>query len=70
MDIYARKALSAIISSVWLPKDTVDSLIVSFNKLLMTHGFDLHSMNKLREVLKQNLKIYMSAEIKDMSTLP
>lgn len=70
MDIYARKALSAIISSVWLPKDTVDSLIVSFNKLLMTHRFDLHSMNKLREVLKQNLKIYMSAEIKDMSTLP
>lgn len=70
MDIYARKALSAIISSVWLPKEIVDSLTVSFNKLLMTRGFDLHSMNKLREGLKQNLKIYMSAEIKDMSTLP
>lgn len=57
MDIYARKALSAIISSVWLPNEIVDSLIVSFNKLLKTRGFDLHSMNKLREVLKQNPKI-------------
>lgn len=57
MDIYARKALSAIISSVWLPNEFVDSLIVSLNKLLKTCGFDLHSMNKLREVLKEKPKI-------------
>lgn len=57
MDIYARKALSAIISSVWLLNEIVDSLIVSFNNLLKTCGFDLHSMNKMRAVLKQNPKI-------------
>lgn len=58
MDIYAKKALSAIISSVWLPNEIVDALIVSFNELLKTCGSDLQSVNKLREVLKQNPKIY------------
>lgn len=70
MDIYAIMALFALISSVWLPNEIVDLLIVSFYKLLETHGFDLHSVNKLREVFKQEQKldIYVS-KIKGVSTL-
>lgn len=43
---------------------------MSFYKLLETHRFDLHSVNKLREVLEQEQKldIYVS-KIKDASTL-
>lgn len=31
VDIYARKALPAVIPSVWFANEMVDSLIVSFN---------------------------------------
>lgn len=57
MDVYARKALSAIISSVFLANEIDDLLIMSFNRLSKTCGFDIHSVNKLREVLKQNPKM-------------
>lgn len=52
-----QERLSAIIYSVWLPNEIVDSLIVSFDKLLETNGLDLLSMNKLREILKQDQMI-------------